>query len=398
MVVFAKILYWLSLLVIFYTYFGYGTLMAIWARLAGKAKMPVRHPGELPKVTVLVPAYNEATVLGAKIRNCLNLNYPRDLMDVLVITDGSDDGSPDIVRAFPQVRLIHSAERLGKAAAINKAMLTIESPIVLLTDANSVVNPEAVRSLVTHYSDKHIGAVSGEKRVMVNESSGVEEQGEGLYWQYESFLKRNDARVGSLVGAAGELFSFRKSLFEPLESDTILDDFVLSLRICEKGYKVAYEPAAYALERGSPDIRAEQVRKIRIAAGGFQAMKRLPDLWRFSRHPMLSFQYISHRVLRWTAAPLGMIILLLVNLYLVIMGETGWYKFTGVAQLLFYGMACLGWLGARNNTKWPIVFIPYYFVFMNWAVLLGWSRFIQGKQSGSWEKARRLGLPDGQEN
>jgi poly-beta-1,6-N-acetyl-D-glucosamine synthase len=310
-------------------------------------------------------------------------------VNVLVITDGSTDGSDGIARAFPQVKLVHEAERLGKAAAINKAMESIASQVVVLTDANTMVNPDSLKLLVAHFSRPDIGAVSGEKKVSLGKNAGIGEEGEGLYWKYESFLKKNDAMVGSLVGAAGELFAFRRQLFQPLPDDTILDDFVLSLQICEQGYRVGYEPGAWALEKGSPGIGDEQLRKVRIAAGGFQAMKRMPGLFHFSRHPLLSFQYISHRVLRWTLAPLGMVFFLAANLFLVITQPLAWYKFTLLIQAIFYGAACLGWLGARNNAKWPIVFIPYYFLFMNWSVFLGWSRYIKGKQSGKWEKSER---------
>ncbi|ULQ50687.1 glycosyltransferase family 2 protein [Flavihumibacter fluvii] len=393
MVVIAKILYWTSLLVIFYTYFGYGVLMAIFAKWRPRKAILANDNDPLPEVTVLIPAFNEAQVLGAKIRNTLELNYPGDLFDVLVITDGSTDGSPDIVRAFPQVKLIHESRRMGKAAAINKAMESITSPIVVLTDANAFIHPDSLRLLVAHYTNERVGAVSGEKRVMVTGMSGAGEKGEGLYWKYESFLKNQDAQVGTLVGAAGELFSYRRRLFQPLEPDTILDDFVISLRICEKGYRVAYEPAAWAIERGSAGIREEQLRKVRIAAGGFQAMKRLRTLMNFKKHPLLTFQYVSHRVLRWTLAPAGMPVLLATNLFLVVIEAHSWYKFTLLCQAIFYSSACFGWLGARNNTKWPLVYIPYYFVFMNWAVFLGWTRFIKGQQSGIWEKSERLEMP-----
>jgi cellulose synthase/poly-beta-1,6-N-acetylglucosamine synthase-like glycosyltransferase len=206
-------------------------------------------------------------------------------------------------------------------------------------------------------------------------------------------LKKNDAVVGSLVGAAGELFSFRRELYTELEPDTILDDFVLSLRICAAGFKVAYEPGAWASETGSSSIPEEQKRKIRIAAGGFQAMGRLTSLLNIRKYGMVSFQYISHRVMRWTVAPVSLFLLLLTNILLVVKEAGSWYQFTLVCQVIFYMSACFGWLGARNNSKWPYVFLPYYFLFMNWAVFLGWCRFVKGNQSGRWEKSDRLTIP-----
>lgn len=386
-------LYWISFLILGYTYLGYGILMWVWAKIKRQPAPGFPAEQDLPTVTIIIPAYNEAGFLGPKLRNTLQLQYPRHLLRVLVVTDGSTDGSDAIARAFPQAEVLHDPVRKGKASAINTAMQLVSSEVVVLTDANTKLSENSLLYLVSHYQNPAVGGVSGEKKLSVGAEDSTEEAGEGLYWRYESFLKHNDAIAGTLVGAAGELFSFQSRLFKPLESDTILDDFVLSLRICLLGYKVAYASEAVALEAGSASIAEEQRRKVRIAAGGFQAMKRLPGLWHFKAHPLLSFQYLSHRVLRWTAAPLALPLVLLSNLFLVINGWSGWYGFTAWLQVFFYGAACIGWLGARNNTKWPIVFIPYYFLFMNWAVALGYWLFRQNKLSGLWEKSDRKSFP-----
>jgi len=403
MVILCLILYWVSLLALFYTYFGYAALVSVWVKLSGRGKasadehsladeQSLAHDhNSLPAVTVLIPAYNEADYIGPKIRNTLELNYPRHLFNVLVITDGSTDGTELIAGAFPQVTVLHQPERRGKAAAINRAMASIRTPVTILTDANTQLPGEAVRLLVRSFGDQSVGAVSGEKKVISSEAEELSGEGEGLYWKYESFLKWGDAQLYSVVGAAGELLAFRSELFQPLEEDTILDDFVLSMRICEQGYRVAYEPAARAVETGSADLQEEQKRKIRIAAGGFQAIGRLKKVWKMNR--ILIFQYLSHRVFRWVVAPPALILLLFSNLYLVVRDTGWWYELTALGQILFYSMAAIGWLGARTNTKWPIVYLPYYFFFMHWAVLLGLLRYLGGKQDARWEKSGRIKVP-----
>ncbi len=393
MEVFFQILFWISLLILIYTYLGYGLLVYILVQ-----RKPGSTPGkltdaELPTLTVLIPAFNEAEVIGGKIRNSLSLRYPREKFRVLVITDGSTDGTDQIVRAFPQVDLLYEAERLGKSAAINRAMQEITTDLVVLTDANTVLNEEALLELVQPFANPSVGAVSGEKLVVSSGSEELSSEGEGLYWKYESFLKQNDARLHSVVGAAGELLALRTNLFTPLEQDTVLDDFILSMRICEAGYRVAYKPDARAIETGSFNLAEEQKRKIRIAAGGFQALGRLSKSWQYRNNPLLFFQFLSHRVLRWVAAAPALILLALSTVYLVVKGAGGVYELAGLVQLLFYGLAVIGWLGARTNTKWPIVYIPYYFVFMHWAILAGLIKYLTGGTNARWEKANRIRVP-----
>ncbi|KYP16209.1 glycosyltransferase family 2 protein [Flavihumibacter sp. CACIAM 22H1] len=390
MEIFCQLIFWISFLILVYTYLGYGLLVFFLAKRKKQLPVAVLPEEELPALTVLIPAYNEAGCIGAKIRNTLELKYPRTLFRVLVITDGSTDGTEQIVKAFPQVELLHGQERLGKAMALNRAMEMVETPIVIVTDANALLNQNALRLLVSGFADPSIGAISGEKQVGGENQDELSAEGEGLYWKYESFLKKNDARLYSVVGAAGELLAFRAALFQPLEPDTILDDFVLSMRICEQGYRIGYEPAAKAFEKGSLSLRDEEKRKIRIAAGGFQALKRLQKSWSWRFNPLLFFQFISHRVSRWVFAAPALLLLGVSTLYLVVKGSGSIYQLAGIIQLLFYSLAVLGWLGARTNTKLPFVYIPYYFVFMHWSIVLGLFRFLTGGQDAKWEKSDRI--------
>ncbi len=210
--------------------------------------------------------------------------------------------------------------------------------------------------------------------------------GEGLYWRYESWLKRLDSEVGTVVGAAGELFSYRRDLFEALEEDVIVDDFLLSLRVAARGYRVVYEPRAYATEESSASIGEELKRRIRIAAGGWQSMLRLPSLLNPLRHPTLTFQYVSHRVLRWSVVPLVLVLLVPAS---AMLAAGAVYRALLWAQVAFYGLALAGYLCDRLGYRVRALAAPYYFVVTNYAVLRGFGRFLAGRQPATWERVRR---------
>jgi len=383
--------FWLSLFIVFYTFIGYGIVITLLVRIkrALGAKMPVYLPDYTPDVAFVIPSYNEETIIEEKIKNCLALDYPKDKLKILFITDGSTDKTPDIVKNYTDVQLLHVPERGGKSAAENRAMKFVTAPIVVFSDANTILPPQALKELVKFYQDAKVGAVSGEKRIAGKTKDNAAGAGEGIYWKYESYLKKMDAEFLTIVGAAGELFSFRSELFEELEPDSILDDFMLSMRIASKGYRVLYEPKAYALETSSVSVKEELKRKIRICAGGWQSIIRLRHVLNPFPNFALTFQYVSHRVLRWTITPLLLLLLLPVN-YLLSIEETGYfYKFIFVCQIVFYSMALLGWYLENRKIKVKILFVPYYFFIMNYAVFLGFFRYISGKQSSKWERAKR---------
>lgn len=381
----AFLLFWLSVAVVFYTYVGYGLIVWLWARAVRGQARPLA-PDFEPEVTLVVPAYNEADILDEKVRNCRALDYPADKLKLLFITDGSNDHSGQVLAAYPDVRHLHQPARAGKSMAENRAIGHVTTPYVIFTDCNTLLNPEAVRQLVRHYQDPRVGAVSGEKRVLRDGStSGA---GEGLYWKYESLLKRCDSAIFSLMGAAGELVSFRTRLFAPLEADTVLDDFVQSMRIVDAGYRVVYEPAAYALEPPSFSLAEEMKRKVRICAGGWQAMGRLLPLLNPLRQPVVAFLYISHRVLRWSLTPALLLLLLPLNAALA-------YAYGGIYTLLlglqgfFYGTAALGWWRASRGQPAGPLLVPLYFTMMNAAVFQGALRHWRKAQPAAWDKAQR---------
>jgi len=379
-------LFWLAAAIVIYTYVGYALLVGAWAALQRRQGTTPPTPAFEPSVTLIVPAYNEADILAEKVRDCLALDYPADRLRLLVITDGSDDASGAVLAGFPGVRHLHQAARGGKSAAENRAMRHVDTPFVIFTDCNTLLNPAAVRYLVAPYADARVGAVSGEKRVRAE--GGAAGAGEGLYWRYESFLKRCDSDIYSLMVAAGELVSFRTDLFAPLEADTILDDFVQSMRIVAAGYRVVYEPRAYALESPSFSLAEEMKRKVRISAGGWQAMSRLTGLLRPWPRPVLTLLYVSHRVLRWSLTPALLALLLPLNAALALR-YGGLYAALLAGQAAFYGAAALGWWrAARGRTAGPLL-VPLYFTMMNLAVFQGAVRFWRRGQPAAWDKARR---------
>jgi poly-beta-1,6-N-acetyl-D-glucosamine synthase len=386
------LLFWMSLALLVYTYIGYGLLAVLLLRLRGpygahKRAAAVDDLFE-PEVTLVVAAYNERECILAKVQNSLALDYPPQKLRLLFVTDGSNDGTPELLRPYSALTVLHRPERGGKIGAVNRAMACVTSPIVIFSDANTLLNTRAVREIVKHYRDPKVGGVAGEKRVKVAVADSASGAGEGLYWRYESRLKRLDSDLYSVVGAAGELFSIRSELYEPLEADTLLDDFVISLRIAGRGYRIIYEPQAYALEAPSAGVAEEFKRKVRNCAGGFQAITRLRGLYDGRRHGLLTFQFVSHRVLRWAVAPFALAVLAASNLVLAYRGG-GIYSWFLAGQLTFYLMALGGWLLEKRQLRLKFLFVPFYFTMMNVAAYLGLFRFASGRQPVLWEKATR---------
>jgi len=385
------IFFWLCLFMITYTFIGYGFLLYILVKIKRLFTIPKVFSADaaLPTVTLLVAAWNEELIITDKIKNTLLLDYPQELLQIIFITDGSTDRTPNLIYPHQEIKLMHNSNRSGKMAAIKRAMPKVEGEIIVFSDANTFLNKGALHQLVKHYQNEKVGAVAGEKRIMVNAHADASSAGEGFYWKYESRLKKWDYELYSNVGAAGELFSIRASLYEPVASDTIIDDHMIAMRIAEKGYLIAYEPGAYASEMASANTKEELKRKIRIAAGGIQSIFRLKVAANPFRYPLLTFQYISHRVLRWTITPFLLVLALLANVAIASTYHDKLYLFLLMAQIAFYGLAILGMLMEQRNIRLKPLFIPYYFCMMNYAVAAGIVRYINQSQSAAWERSTR---------
>ena len=384
-------LFWIFIFLVFYTYIGYGIILYLAVRvkrMIHTENVISSNDYTLPDVTMMICAYNEEDIVDAKMENTRSLDYPKDKLHILWVTDGSDDSTNQLLSKYKEVNIAYTPERKGKMAALKHGMKEVSSEIVVMTDANTMINKEAIKVIVEKMRNPKVGCVSGEKRVMARNNSQAAAEGEGMYWKYESFLKRMDSELYSAMGAAGELCVIRKQLFEEIPDDTLLDDFVLSMRIVERGFTIAYTSDAYAMEYGSADIKEESKRKRRIAAGGLQSCWRLRSLMNPLRHPVVSFLFVSHRVLRWTITPIALFALIPLNLALVLSSAGTVYTLIWILQTAFYLSALAGYILQEKGHKNKVLYAAYYFIFMNLNVFLGMV-YLAKKSNGTWEKARR---------
>ena len=387
-----KIAFWICLILVFYTYIGYGMLLWVLVNIKrliyGKQKKRELPPdNELPEVTLMICAYNEQDIVDSKMENTRQIKYPK--LKVVWVTDGSNDHTNDYLAKYHDVEVIYSPERRGKTAALNRGLSLVKSELVVMTDANTMLNPESIQEIVRCFMDPKVACVAGEKRVAARHEGQAAAEGEGLYWKYESTLKRWDGELYSAMGAAGELCAIRRSLYEPMPENALLDDFVMSLRMVDKGYKIAYTADAYAMEYGSADLTEESKRKRRIAAGGLQSIWWLRNMMNPLRQPVVAFQFVSHRVLRWSITPIALLLLIPLNVLLVFLKAGNIYTWIWVLQLVFYLAAYLGYLLEQYGRRNKLLYVPYYFLFMNLNVFRGMTYLRTHKSSGVWEKAKR---------
>ena len=389
-----KILFWICLIICIYTYVGYGVLLYLLVLLKrmvkGKPKqMELPEDSQLPDVAFMVCAYNEQDVVEMKMQNIHELDYPKDKLHVVWVTDGSSDNTNEYLKAYPEVEVIYSPERRGKTAALNHGLSMVTSDITVMTDANTMVNREAIREIVRCMQDPKVACVAGEKRVMSRHEGEIAAEGEGLYWKYESALKRLDSELYSAMGAAGELNAIRTHLYERMPETALLDDFVMSMRMVEQGYKIAYTSEAYAMEYGSANLEEESKRKRRIAAGGLQSSWWLRSMMNPFKNFMVAFQFVSHRVLRWSITPIALMALIPLNVALVMMKAGTVYTIIWILQILFYLTAFSGYLLEQHGHKNKLLYVPYYFLFMNINVFRGMHYLKTHQGGGTWEKAKR---------
>ncbi len=399
-------LFWFCIGSIFYTYAGYPLFVTLLARFRPNWIPVVRARAEqvpLPKVTLLIAAYNEEDVIAEKLENSLALDYPAEKLQILVTADGSDDRTPGIVHQFENrgVELSYSPPRRGKMAAINRAMPSVTGEIVIFSDANNLYAANTIKELVIPFVDPSVGAVSGAKTIL--KGNGALGSSEGLYWRYESFIKQQETRLGTCTGVAGEILAIRHNLFESPPDEIINDDFYMGMRLLKRGYRIVYTPTARSSERVSPLAQHEVTRRSRIIAGRYQAIARASE-WMPSE-PLVAWQVISHKVIR-PLVPLAMIGAFLSNLVAVIRTdnrhstahptdkESSLYHLTSpfsqlflILQLLFYMLAFLP--VERKGVIGKLLYLPTFLVNSNKAALIGLYRFVTKRQSTLWKRVPR---------
>ena len=388
-------LFWLSVFLIIYTYIGYPVLIALIAKLI---PFQSRASGfSDPSVTLLITAYNEEVVIEKKIENSLRLDYPRDRLQIIVAADGSSDRTPEIVVKFHErgVELTHTSLRNGKLAAINRAMAQARGDIVIFSDANNMYDPDAVRKLITPFSDPTVGASTGAKLIIQDgsELSGAE----GIYWKYESWIKTNETVLGTCTSSVGEILAIRRELYTSPPSHIINDDYYIVLDLIKRGFRVFYVPEARSFEYISATVRDEMVRRTRMNTGKYQAIFMSYGLLPFNR-PVLLWQIISHKYFG-AFLPFGFIGALVTNIFLVLLQRdtstsllrmSAPYAWTFLSiQLFFYLLAVLGNLVKFQGLLGKLIYLPTYLVNSNIAILRGFYGYISGKQTNIWERVRR---------
>lgn len=390
-----EVAFWTMVAVLLYAYLGYPLLIfvlaslvqtkrdfqSLFARPERRAELPAA--GDLPRVSIITPAYNEERAMPEKLANCLALDYPREKLEIIVASDGSTDGTNGIVESFAESGILLAAHQIrrGKPSVINDTVERAAGDILVLTDATSILDPDSVRMAVRHFRDPAVGAVSGEVRLV---SPDIGYKGESLYWRYEVMLKFLENRLGVVLGSSGSLCAVRKSAYRAIPADCICDDLVITLNTVMDGHRAIYDPEVRSTEMTSSSVELERLRRIRIAAGNFQALGLTVKLLSPLRG-WVALCYLSHKVLKWTswafmaAAFVANLMLVYKPLYVTLLA----------LQVAFYGSATIKATGARLPVLDRLAGATYYFVSMQLAMLQGFIRHLRGTQPVAWDRQHR---------
>jgi cellulose synthase/poly-beta-1,6-N-acetylglucosamine synthase-like glycosyltransferase len=378
----AEDFFWTTVALVIYTYAGYSLIIMALARIS---RDTVARQDIEPRVTFLITAYNEEKDIAQKLQNTLQLDYPREKLEILVASDGSTDRTDAIVREFAAqgVKLVRVEGRVGKTATQNQAVSQATGDIIVFSDATTKYERMNLRRIVRNYADAAVGAVSG-RYEYVNPTGASIGAGNILFWKYENFIKRSQTRIKTITGCCGCIYSVRRALYEPLPAD-IISDLVEPLKVLEKGYRIVFEPEAVAHEETTEKVKEEFSMRIRVISRGMRGMLYMRKLFNPLRYGFVSFQLISHKLLRWLM-PVFMLVAFISNAFLI--GRL-FYNFLFALQVAFYILAALGWLAEHFHMRSKIFSIPLYFSTVNLAALISIYRVWKGYKAVTWETLRK---------
>jgi len=377
-------LFWICFALLAYVYLGYPLLLTL---LAWFSNAPVPDSDlPSPSVTLLISAFNESQVIAAKLENALVLEYPRDRLEIIVISDGSDDGTDEIVRQFSHggVRLLRQEPRMGKTAGLNLGVSEARGQILVFSDANAMYQADAVRRLVRHFSNPKVGYVVGNARYYEKGTESSSAQSEGLYWKLETYLKKKESIFGSVVGGDGAIYAIRRELYSPL-LPTDINDFLNPLQIVARGYSGVFEPAAVCYEEAAENFGQEYRRKVRIISRSLNALRRVPKVLDPLHNTRHWFLLVSHKVLRWFA-PFFLILCFAASFAL---WRSPFYKTAALLQAAFYAITLVGWKWRPENKMGKLLSLAFYFCLVNLASLVGCVKCFRGDLSGKWAPPRQ---------
>lgn len=389
-----KLVFWISTVWVFYAYAGYPALLlflaSVWQTIADlkfafgrRDRRRTRKTAVLPRVTLAFSAYNEESVIAGKMSNCAALQYPPENLEILVGCDGCSDRTAELAQAagLPNARVLAFQERSGKPGVLNRLAAMATGDILVFTDANTMIRPEAMELLLRHFTDPKVGCVCGELRMLSNTGASTE----GAYWRYEVFLKFLESRLNMVLGANGGLFAIRRELFKPVPPLGVIDDFLIAMNAHAEGYRIVYDPEAIGEEEAAPDVRHEFKRRVRIGAGNFYALR---YTWRLLMPSagLIALSYWSHKVFRWLV-PLA---ILTGVLSAAVLARDPFYAACALGGAAF---AALGWTGYRMEAGGrrgrSLFSIPYYFLSMNLALFIGLLKCLTGTQTLVWNRTAR---------
>ena len=373
-------IFWACFFLVAYTYVLYPALLVVAssiARLWRGSRTAAEIP-PLPAVSMIIPAHNEELHLPAKLASLAALQYPKDRLEVLFVSDGSTDATNEILQraAGGHITFLVLPTRGGKSSALNQAVASARHDILIFSDAATLFAPDAVCKLVRHFADPRVGVVCG---ALQFEASAESRQTEGLYWRYESLLRLMESRIGVTLTASGAIYALRRACFRPLSADILVEDLVIPMTARRLGYRVLYDPEARGTDFAASTVAGEFARRVRIATGSFRA---LGGLLRGPLDPVTAFAFVSHKLLRWTL-PFLLIGMLVTSAALL---EAPLYRALFALQVLFYGWGLVGYLFRSHIQGIRFALIAYYLLAIHLAFLVGFVRYVSGRREVEWRQ------------